>query len=64
MDETSALSDVMSAVSLGKASLIAQMREAAGFFFNIEKLTFGNREISSLPAGTVIAEAYCWQATI
>jgi len=33
---------VISAVLLGKAALIAQMGEAAVFFFNIEKLTFGN----------------------
>jgi hypothetical protein len=46
----------MSAVSRGKFSVIAQLREAAGFFFNIEKLPFMNSEISSLPAGIVIAE--------
>jgi hypothetical protein len=41
--------------------VIAQLRKAAGVFFNIEKLIFGNQEISSLPAGTVIAEVYDWQ---
>jgi len=48
---------------LAEASVIAELRNAARFFVNIEKLIFGNREISSLPAGTVIAEGYGWQTT-
>jgi hypothetical protein len=37
-DETGALSSVMSTVSL-KASVIAQLREAAGFFFSEESFS-------------------------
>jgi len=50
-DETGSFAGVNS-------SVIAQLREAAGFFFNIAKLPFGNSEISTLSAGTVIAQSY------
>jgi hypothetical protein len=42
IDETSALSGDMPIVLRRKSPVIAQLREAAGFFFKIEKLTFGN----------------------